>query len=1025
MQIFVLAFWACWLLLAGASEAHAGPIAGVFAAIGAAISSLGIVGQLILGVALKIGATLLQKALAPKPKEPGIQAEATVGGDNPLTIIMGAFGTAGQLEYANTWGTASKTPNAFCTCVFSIGDLPMALTGLWVDDKKVTLPTMTGSPPTSMGWPVTNFRVSGVDYLWVKFYDGTQTAADSFLVSQFGGADPVWQSDHIGRGIPYVIVTARLNQKLFSGVPRYFFETSGIKLYDISKDTTAGGSGSHRWNTPSTWEVSNNPVVHAYNIIRGVYYGTEWVYGGQTTQGYQLPASNWIAGINAANQDIDLKAGGVQQRYRSGCQISVDQEPLDVIESILKGCSGRMAEIGGVYKVLIGTPGAAVYSFTDASIIITEAQSFEPFPGLETTYNGAQASYPEPAEQWGAKDAPAYLRIDLEPIDDNRRLVTGLEFPTVPYAVQVQRLLKEVIQDARRFRVHQFYLPPEAWLLEPNDVVSWTSDRNGYSNKKFLIVDIAGASNMLQLVTLKEIDPDDYSWDPETEEKEYSTGVLNGALLPPPQSMTGWQAFPATLADANGVDRRPTIEVRFDGDLDDVDLVQIQTRLYGETLLNFDAMIPYGDPDENPDPKSVILNGTFLPNQDYEVRGKFVALSGRETFWSDWIGVTTPDVRFGPDDFYPIDVGDLLDDLEEWQAWIGNSVRDVLERMEELDANSASSALAAYSDVQQLRTDVASENENTRASFTEQITVATGPDSALAQQITVLNASVGGKADITALQSIGVVATNVNGQISGLGTAITGIQAQINGVSANATFRAQAGYTPGAGYTARIGLEARINSSATYRAAGLYIDATSTTARIVLSADQIAILAGGTIAALFDAGTTYIQTARIRNLTAGNIEAKSLDANAVLQNGSLITDLLAFSAVTSKATFSGSVTTGAASFTTFASAAIANPNPNPVLIDASISAGVTLQGAGASATMAVRLINVTNGTVLLSATATSTSSGQAASASNVRFLLDTSPASAGTYTYALQRMTTGLSSTRSASGSIKMLWWKR
>lgn len=485
MKLFTLAFLACWLLLAGAADAHAGPVVGAIGAIASAIVNMGAIGQLLLGIALKVGASLLQKALAKKPQEPGVQADISFGGDNPLTIVMGAFGTAGQLEYANTWGKDGKTKNAYLTHVISIGDLPMALTGLWVDKKKITLPTMTGSPPTEQGWPVTEFSKDGKDYLWVKFNDGTQTTADTFLAGKFGSdPDLPWSSDMIGRGVPHAILTARVNSKLFAGIPEYFFETPGIALYDISKDSTAGGSGSHRWNNPATWEPSNNPVVHAYNILRGIYYGSEWVYGGQTTQAYQLPASNWIAGINAANQAVSLAGGGTEPRYRAGCQISVDQEPLDVVESILKGCSGRLAEVGGMYKVLIGTPGAAIYSFTDDNIVITEGQSYDPFPGLESTFNGAAASYPEPAEMWAAKDAPAYYRSDLEVLDDNRRLVTGLTFATVPYAVQVQRLLQEAVQDARRFRVHQFYLPPDAYLLEPNDVVAWTSSRNSYSNKE-------------------------------------------------------------------------------------------------------------------------------------------------------------------------------------------------------------------------------------------------------------------------------------------------------------------------------------------------------------------------------------------------------------------------------------------------------------------------------------------------------------------------------------------------------------
>jgi hypothetical protein len=655
-----LTFLTAWFLLAGTADAHAGPlVAPLFVAIGFGASTALAVANFVVGLALSVGASLLEKAFAPKQKPAGVKSQMQVGGDNPLSIILGHYATPGQLEYVNTWGTAGKPKNAYLTMVISLDDLPVgSLTGMWVDDLKVTIPTMTGTPPKAAGWPIAEFQKSGKNYLDIKFYDGTQTEADSFLTDTFGSdPDRPYKSDMIFEGVPYVIVTARLNQKLFSGIPQFLFETDGIKLYDIREDTSAGGDGLQRWDDPSTWAVSDNPIVHAYNILRGVYYGDEWVWGGQSTEAFQLPATNWMAAMNACDLDIDLAAGGTEKQFRAGREITVDEQPLDVIEEYMAGCSGRFAEVGGIYKVLVGAPGAAVYSFTDDQIVITKGQSFDPFPGIEQTFNGAQASYPEPEEKWGMKDAPAYYRSDLEVLDDNRRLVTGLKFPTVPYATQVQRLLKAAVEDARRFRQHQFYLPPEAWLLEPNDVVSYSSDRNGYDEKKFLVTSITGASNFLQLVNLKEIDPTDYDWDADTDEQEYDFSPI-GPIDAPTAVMEGWNAAAITIKDADDNDRRPAIQVTFDGDLDDVQYVRVQVRLSGATTLQFDGTVPYGDVGDDASTKSVTISfASILPDTDYEVRGILITYSGNDALWSnetesdgvitegDWLGVTTDDVQ--------------------------------------------------------------------------------------------------------------------------------------------------------------------------------------------------------------------------------------------------------------------------------------------------------------------------------------------------------------------------------------------
>ncbi|TPN44467.1 phage tail protein [Mesorhizobium sp. B1-1-4] len=1022
---------AVWFVLAGLSAAHADPVS-IVLGIGSWIAGAGAFVQTLLGVAFKAGLSLIEKALTPKSKaqEPGVQADIQVGGDNPLSFIMGSFADAGQLEYINTWGNAGETPNAYLTQVISLADIPLhALTGLWVNDQKVTLPTMTGTAPYPQGWPVAEFeKPSGNNHLWIRFYDGTQTAADQFLIDTFG-ADPdrPWTSDMIGRGVPYVVVTAQTDTALFSGVPAYLSETDGCRWYDIRKDTTAGGSGTHRWSDQSTWEPSDNPIVHAYNVIRGITYNGTWVYGGQTTQAYQLPAANWMAAINACDIAIPLAAGGTEKQYRSGCRISTDQEPADVLESILKGCSGRLVEAGGIYKVTVGAPGAAVYSFTDENIVVTEGQSFDPFPGLEQTYNGAQASYPEPAEKWASKDAPAYLRTDLEVLDDNRRLVTGLKFPTVPYAVQVQRLLKEAIQDSRRFRQHQFYLPPEAWLLEPGDVVSWTSSRNSYSNKKFLITSIEGGSNFLQLVSLKEVDPSDFTWNPATDQKPYSVGPI-GPIRPAAQQMTGWQAFPAAFRDAASNARRPSIEIRFPGNLDDVEFVRVQVRLASSGAIVFDGVIPYGNPATNANPVSIVLNGTFLPATGYEARGIFEPYSGRDTEWGGWLPVTTDDIRLGDSDIYPINLGQLAQDFKNLQAFTGNAVRDVLEQLQGVSTNSAGNFLVGFSDKQSLRRELVSVTDDATAKFTEQIITATGPGSALALKIDAVEAMVddpvtGLAANATAVQQLSTTVTAQAGTIAANASAIIALQTTVGDVSAGSTFRMGTDYTPAAGWSSRIGIEARVTSGSTFRSSGLYIEATASASRIVLDTDQFVIMAGGVVTALFDAGTAFIANARIRNLTAGNITASKLDAGQVLQNGTLITSLIAGNAITDWDNQAFFLSTGAngPSFVTRVTITVNNTGAIPPLVFARMNSVYTAGGGSSSATVNMRLVRTVGGvdTVLRSVTYNSNSGVY-----EPVFLDAAAPA--GTFTYRIDTNHTPAGGAGiTIDCSVTANWWKK
>src|SRR5690606_7787535 len=128
----------------------------------------------------------------------------------------------------------------------------------------------------------------------------------------------------------------------------------------------------------------------------------------------------------------------------------------------------------------------------------------------------------------------------------------------------------------------------------------------------------------------------DYDWNQETDYKEPIDGPV-GPVRPPALVMVGWQVAPATI-EANGK-QLPTIEVIFEGDLEDVRAVRVQARLASTDEVVFDGEVPYGDPLDNPNPHSVILNGQFLPDTEYEVRGRYMRFSEQASDWSSWLPV--------------------------------------------------------------------------------------------------------------------------------------------------------------------------------------------------------------------------------------------------------------------------------------------------------------------------------------------------------------------------------------------------
>lgn len=773
VRVFIEA--ASWLLVM-TTVADAGPLMPAFLAI-AGILKAGGLGALLLkalfAIALNVGLSLLKAALN-KPKVQGVNFEVEIGDDSPIGFCTGTYATAGTRKYINTWGRVGKTPNAYVVDVIQYGDLPSyGVPGLWMNGKRATL--LTDQAHADLGYPVQEFRDDkGVDHCWVRVKDGTATTVDAYLSATFGShATLPWLPDMIGRGCPHLIVTSRFNTTLHKGgPPQLLIEPPAQKWYDLRKDTTVGGSGAHRWDDPATWEPTLNVVVQIYNIIRGVYYGDEWVFGGQNLSAYRLPASNWMAAANECDVSAIASGEAEEPQFRAGYEIRGDMEPLAVIEELLKACSGRLAEVGGRFKILVGGPGAAVYSFTDGDIVVTREQGFRPFPRLDETINAIEATYPEPGEMWAPKDAPSRYSDDLEAEDAGFRLAAGLQFAAVPFGIQVQRLMETMIAEERRFRLHTLYLPPDAYPLEPLDVVSWSSTRNGYSNKKFLIVRADGEPGMNQLVVLREIDPADYAGG-----GDYVAinPIPPGDYTPPEQVDPTFTAVGHIIKDAVGTNRRPSIKVTYAGDLDDVRAVEIQVRLDGATEIIYDYDIPYGEVGADDTSRDVILNGTFLPNEDYEVRGLLVPRSRRTAAWSGWIPVTTPNVRLGTDD-----LDDDLNDLFDWindeltitlPGLIGSELAaEAAARNEQIQAEAAARIFDAanladrfrqtedslhdvalviaeqdfrnWNDRQELRREIQVEKENITASYNEAISAALTGDSAIVVQLETLEAQV-------------------------------------------------------------------------------------------------------------------------------------------------------------------------------------------------------------------------------------------------------------------------------------------
>jgi len=652
-------FAAVWLaaavVLFGAGPAEAGFVAGAIKIIGGFFAGLGPVGAFLVRTVAGLALNAIARLFIRQPKRPeaqgGIRTQQTLsGGDNPDGMILGVYATDGA--WVSPWVMHGEN-NRYNSQVIDLAGVPSeGLLRVFVNGSPITL-GVTAHP--DFGLPAEG---DYADHLWIRFYDGTQSAADPMLVAR-GGSDPdfPWSADMVGVGRTYAIATYLENREIWQGVPSFRFEVSGASFYDMRKDGSNGGVGAHRLNDPATWEATENPMVMIAHLTLGYALPDGSIYGGEYDL-TDLPLADWAAAMNACEADADDGDGGTEPAWRAGLEVLFDDEPQEAIGLLLAACDGDLVDVGGTLYPKVGAPGLPAAFITDDDFLIDRAQELDPFPGLRETVNGVALRHPDPDAAWEVTQAPQITSAAFEAADSGRRLISSLALPAVPYALQVQRLGQAVVRDARRFLRHKGHLPGDYAWLRPLQTVSWTSARNGYDAKLFEIAE--KATDLLSYqsqVTLREVDPADY--DPQA---YLSRNTVSPAVTPPlAVELQNAGAEPWSISDgAQG--RIPAIRAFWDGLAASGVEVEVKRQASGQIAARL--TVPAGDGE-------AVVVGGILPGEFYTVRlapvaeGRGVAVSGPFT-------VTAPDLRIAPIDLAQgqgrnlLQNTDFLDGTEGW-----------------------------------------------------------------------------------------------------------------------------------------------------------------------------------------------------------------------------------------------------------------------------------------------------------------------------------------------------------------------
>lgn len=485
---------------------------------GAAAVGIGTIGQALLSAGASLGLAYLARRMTPEPRENtrvryGARLSLRMDPNDERDVILGRAAVAGSLKYHHTYG---PNGNDYLQLVYALADHECdGLEEVWVDGKKVTF----GSEVTSgsaTGTAITEYP----SLMWVKFHSGAPDQdADADLVDR-GGAR--WTTTERGEGVCYVRVTLRYSQSKFpNGLPKLLFVVRGLKCYDIRKDTTAGGSGSHRWGTPSTYEWTDNPVILAYNWRRGVYVGTERL-AGMSTVPAMMPYAAWSPAASACDELVAKKSGATEKRYRAGGVISTGSENREVIRDLLTAMAGAEIDTGGLLRPQPGIAQTSVMTITDGDIIADADVEIIPKLPRNDLCNAVFGAFHDPAQAWESIALPPRISPDDEAEDGGIHLPKNYALDFVSSGTQGQRIMEIMRRRERHQKRVRLRLRSRFAALEAGDWVTWSSDRYGFVSQAFEVMQATLNVDLTVTLALRETSASIYSWLPGSDELDPS-----------------------------------------------------------------------------------------------------------------------------------------------------------------------------------------------------------------------------------------------------------------------------------------------------------------------------------------------------------------------------------------------------------------------------------------------------------------------------------------------------------------------
>jgi len=361
-----------------------------------------------------------------------------------------------------------------------------AIRDVWIDKIRVLEDQIDG------GGAVTSGPLAGV--CWITKYLGTQAqTADSALVAAFPGT---WSSSHRLRGVTYIHVKMLRDQdKWPQGAPQNITAIiEGALCYDPRKDSTNGGSGSHRRDNPSTWEFTRNPALHARHYISGGSVvndqATRLIRYGFREADSRIDDPYFAAAANVNDTQLTgayVTPDGDQVTWNNDLEVSTGETRREILEAILQSMAGHAVYPHGKWRVYAGGYDTPLHTITQDDLYTLEEA---PIEIQDTTddqdrYNAVAGVFIDEANDYIQQTTPFRTYSTYQDQDGGEFIPKEIVLRGCVDKYRAQRLCEIELRKSRQMRIINIRGALNLLKIAPGETFQLSHTTFGWTNRVF------------------------------------------------------------------------------------------------------------------------------------------------------------------------------------------------------------------------------------------------------------------------------------------------------------------------------------------------------------------------------------------------------------------------------------------------------------------------------------------------------------------------------------------------------------